>query len=120
MQRNEDQRDPEIVSAGLAFQDRLVLELGGLTAVLFRTEAPHSEDTVCVYVPEEGILFLEDSTSEDFFNNASVDRAKLNKLVHMIEGTDCVYCLLSHAEPLKKEYLLTYLHGVLEDGLGAD
>lgn len=38
---------------------------------------PHSEDTVCVYVPEEKVLFLGDSTSEDFFNDGYMDKDKL-------------------------------------------
>lgn len=108
------QGKPEIALADMEFQGRLVLRLGGLTAELFQTESPHSEDTVCIYVPEEKTLFLGDSTSEDFFNHSYMDQAKLARLVRMIEGMDCRYCILSHAEPLRKAELLEYLYTVME------
>lgn len=108
-----NQQEPDIVPADLEFQEKIVLNLGDLTAVVFHTESPHSEDTVCIYVPEEKTLFLGDSTSEDFFNNCFMDKDKLRKLFDVIEQTDCVYCILSHAEPLRKEELLEYLNGVL-------
>ena len=103
-----------IVLSDIQFQTELVFNLGGLTAKIFHTESPHSEDTVCIYVPEEKALFLGDSISEDFFNNGYMDKSKLEKLIKMISNTDCVYCILSHAEPLKKEELLNYLNSILE------
>lgn len=51
----------------------MTVDLGGMTARIFHTEAPHSEDTVCIYIPEEKVLFLGDSTSEDFFNDGYMD-----------------------------------------------
>lgn len=108
----ENQPEPHIVLSDIEFQDRLVLDLGDLSAVIFHTEAPHSDDTVCVYIPEEKALFLGDSTSEDFFNNSYLDKNKLQKLVNIIENTNCLYCILSHCEPLKKAELLAYLHTI--------
>lgn len=103
------------VLSDIQFQEELCLSLGGMTAKIYHTEAPHSEDTVCIYVPEEKVLFLGDATSEDFFNNGYMDRQKLRKLVEMIENTDCVYCILSHTEPLEKGELVSYLHTLLRD-----
>ena len=71
--------------------------------------SPHSEDTVCIYVPEEKVLFLGDSTSEDFFNGGYMDRDKLQALIQMIQSTDCDCCILSHCEPLRKADLFDYL-----------
>lgn len=93
---------------------KLLLDLGGLTARIFYTVSPHSEDTVCIYVPEEKILFLGDSICEDFFNDGYMDKEKLQNLIDMISETDCVYCILSHAEPLTKDDLLRYLLSVSE------
>ena len=108
------QADPEIVPAGVAFGDGLRFELGGLAADAFHAEAPHSEDCVCIYVPEDGVLFLGDATSEDFFHDGYMDKSKLRMLVERIERTDCRYCVLSHAEPLRKAELLEYLESILE------
>ena len=101
-----------IVLSDIAFSDKMTLDLGGLTARIFHTVSPHSEDTVCVYVPEEGVLFLGDSTREDFFNDGYMDKNKLHSLIQTIQSVDCEYCILSHCEPLGKEELLAYLYSL--------
>lgn len=98
-----------IVLSDLEFSDSMVLNLGGITAQIFHTVSPHSEDTVCIYIPEEKVLFLGDSTSEDFFNDGYMDKEKLNSLIQTIKSMDCDYCIRSHCEPLSKENLLSYL-----------
>lgn len=97
----------------IRFETVLTLELGGVTARLFHSEAPYTEDAVCVYIPEEKVLFLGDATSEDFFNGGCLDLQKLRKLTDMICVIDCEFCILGHAEPLRKEDLLAYLHTLL-------
>lgn len=108
-----NRRELKIVLADITFRETLRLDLGGLSALAFHTESPHSEDTVCVYIPEERVLFLGDATSEDFFNGCPMDMEKLRRLTGMIEKTDCEWCVLSHTEPLKKAELLEYLYTVL-------
>lgn len=53
-----------------------------------------------------------DSTSEDFFNDSYMDREKLEKLINLIEDTNCHYCILGHADSLTKCELLYYLKSV--------
>lgn len=101
-----------IVNSDLKFEGRLELDLGGITAIVFHTESPHSEDTVLIYIPEEKILFLGDSTSEDFFNDGFMDKEKLKSLINVIEESDCEFCILSHTEPLRKTDLLNYLASI--------
>ncbi len=84
--------------ADVAFSDKITLDLGGITAQIFHTVSPHSEDTTCVYVPEEKVLFLGDATSEDFFNGGYMDKEKLESLIQMIRSTECNYCILSHCD----------------------
>ena len=98
--------------AELTFTNMLTLDLGQLTARIFHTVSPHSEDSTCIYIPEEKILFLGDATSEDFFNNGYMDRAKLARLIDTIRATDCALCVLSHCEPLPKADLLAYLESL--------
>lgn len=102
-----------IVLSDVAFSDKMTLDLGGITANIFHTVSPHSDDTACIYVPEERVLFLGDSTSEDFFNGGYMDKDKLQSLIQVIQATDCDCCILSHCEPLAKEDLLCYLKSVL-------
>lgn len=101
-----------IVLSDIAFSDKMTLDLGGITARIFHTVSPHSEDTVCIYVPEEKVLFLGDSTSEDFFNDGYMDKDKLHSLIQTIQSIDCDYCILSHCEPLSKDDLLAYLYSL--------
>jgi len=95
-----------IVLSDITFSDKMTLDLGGITAQIFHTISPHSEDTTCVYVPEEKVLFLGDSTSEDFFNNGYMDKDKLYSLVQTIQSIDCKYCILSHCNLLVKRICL--------------
>lgn len=77
-------------------------------------EALKNEDaTTCVYVPEERVLFVGDSTSEDIFHDGYMDKEKLRSLMKMIQSTDCDYCMLSHCEALTKDSLLCYLESIL-------
>ena len=81
------QKELNIVLSDFEFSDEITLNLGNVTARIFHTVSPHSEDTACIYIPEE----------------------KLASLIRTIDSTDCEYCVLSHCEPLKKEHLLEYL-----------
>lgn len=107
-----EQDQLNIVLADFTFSDKLTLNLGGIIADIFHTVSPHSEDTTCVYVPEEKVLFLGDSTSEDFFNDGYMDIDKLNSLIQTVQSMDCDYCILSHCEPLCKKDLLAYLYSI--------
>lgn len=106
-------KDIVVVQADLEFAQELTLRLGGMTARIFHAQSPHSEDTALIYIPEEKMLFLGDSTSEDFYNNGYMDKQKLRALIDTIEHTDCTHCIVSHAEPLTKSDLLRYLESVL-------
>ena len=44
-----------------------------------------------------------------------MDNMKLQNLIRMIEKTDCIYCILSHTEPLMKQELLHYLYGLIKN-----
>ncbi|MDE1548699.1 MBL fold metallo-hydrolase [Jeotgalibaca caeni] len=101
-----------ITQSDVQFEKKITLNLGGTTAQIFHAEAPHSEDTVLIYIPEEKVLFLGDSTSEDFFNDGYMDMDKLRKLINLIESIDCQYCILGHTEPLSKCDLLVYLKSI--------
>ena len=104
-----DDKEITVVTSDIEFGEGLTINLGGMTAEIFHTESPHSQDTVLIYIPEERVLFLGDSICEDFFNNGYMDYAKLNMLINVIESTDSHYLLLSHEEPMTKSDLLKYL-----------
>lgn len=96
----------------MQFDKELTIELGGITAKIFHTQSPHSPDKVLILIPEEKVLFLGDSTSEDPYDDFYMDCDKLNKLIDTISNTECDYCILGHAEPLKKVELFEYLRSL--------
>ena len=77
-----NQNELTITLSDISFTNSLTIDLGNVTANIFHTTSPHSEDTVCVYFPEDEVLFLGDSTSEDFFNNCYMDKDKLKSLIY--------------------------------------
>lgn len=116
LKRSEEHIAREYAEAGIvvalpdvAFDGELLLDLGGLTARVLTAASPHSDDTVLVHVPEEGLLFLGDATCGDPFDGWRVDEERLRALIRTIEGIDCETCLLGHADPLGKGELLGYL-----------
>lgn len=109
-------RDAPIVvaSADIEFTDELTLDLGGVNARIFHVESPHTFDAVCVFVPEERVLFLGDAIYGDYQNNWVMTEPKLRSLIEMIERTDCDICVASHANPHSKESMLRYLYRKME------
>ena len=103
-----------IVPAPIEFSDELTLNLGGVTARLFRVDSPHTYDSVCVHIPEEGVLFLGDATYGKYSESWGPNHARLRSLVRVIERCDCRWCLCSHGSPQEKSALLPHLYSVLE------
>lgn len=101
---------PQAALPDICFRSRLQIDLGGVTARLFRTGSPHTDDCVCIFVPEEETLFLGDSVCEDVYNGGYTDKAKLLKLMQTIRGIPCRHCVMSHEPPLPKDELLDSLN----------
>ncbi|WP_440897141.1 MBL fold metallo-hydrolase [Amphibacillus sp. Q70] len=113
--RNEYENLSEIMitTADLVVNQDLYLDLGEITAEIFHVEAPHSDDSLLIYIPEEKILFIGDATSEDFFNNYYLDLQKLKSLIKTLESIDFTYCLLGHTDPVRKLDILEYLRSLI-------
>lgn len=112
--REYAETDIVVALPDIAFDGELLFDLGGLTARVFTAISPHSDDTVLVEVPEEGLLFLGDATCGDPFDEWRIDQGRLRALVAVIEGSACDTCLLGHADPLPKRELLDYLATLMD------
>lgn len=53
-------RDIHIPVPAQVFQEEYTLDLGGLTAKIFRVDSDHTQDCCVVYLVEEGVVFLGD------------------------------------------------------------
>ena len=62
-------------TADIVFDGELTLDLGGCTVKVVQAEAPHTDDSTLVYVENDRVLFVGDSTCHDFFTG--IKRADL-------------------------------------------
>lgn len=109
----DDLSKVKIVKGDIEFENRLKLDLGNVEVEVFHTDAPHSNDSVLIYVPEDKILFLGDSISKDYYNNMYYDLEKLKSLINTLEGIDFKYGILGHNDPIEKEPLINVLKSFL-------
>lgn len=102
-------QDIKVISADIVFKNDLEINLGGVVVILKNVIAPHSEDSVIVYVPEEKVVFIGDAYSIDFYNNYNYDSVKLQSFINMLESLGFDTCFLGHSSPLKKTEIVEYL-----------
>jgi glyoxylase-like metal-dependent hydrolase (beta-lactamase superfamily II) len=99
----------------ITFDQRLVIDLGGITCELFPIINPHSEDSVAVFVPEERIVFLGDASGGDHYHNhGQYDKNKLLSFMDIIKELDFDTCVEGHDDAITKEQLLQYMQEELE------
>jgi glyoxylase-like metal-dependent hydrolase (beta-lactamase superfamily II) len=100
----------KVVTADLIFDRTVVLDLGGVHPHLMTITAPHSRDSVMVYVPEEKVLFIGDAEWEDSYENqGKYDKDKLKSLIETLEPLEYERIILGHGEPEDKYANLAYL-----------
>lgn len=97
-------RDIKITLPVLTFEDKLEIDLGGVTCILKHVGGDHAYDSVVVYIIEEKILFLGDSFYPDIFSkkrNYTIERTLA--LLEELEKFDAETYILSHWKPISKE-----------------
>lgn len=108
-----DLSEIEVKTADIVFNERLRLDLGGITCELMRLESSHADDCVAVYVPEEKIIFIGDIISEDFHHGESkYYKDKLESLINDFKSIDFYTALFGHMEPFSKSDLISWLEEV--------
>ena len=71
---------PQIRKTDIIYRDEMELDLGGVAARIFHTEAPHTEDSTLVWIPAEKALFLGDAPLGDFSRGMYVDPGRMQAL----------------------------------------
>ncbi|MDD2955025.1 MAG: MBL fold metallo-hydrolase [Oscillospiraceae bacterium] len=96
--------------ADIVFDGALELELGDCPCRLLRVAGPHSMDSVAVYLPQDKIIFLGDSTAEEFYEGpAHYDPRRLKDYIALLEGLDFETAVPGHSEPEPKASIMEYL-----------
>ncbi len=97
-------RDIRVTLPDITFEDRVEIDLGGVTCILQYVGGDHAADSTIVYIKEENILFLGDAIYPDIYSekrNYTVQTTL--QLLDTIEQFDADTYILSHWKPASKE-----------------
>ena len=89
-----------VVPADILFSGEMMLDLGGCKVRVIESEAPHTEDSTLVYVEEDKVLFLGDSTCKDFQKGIK-DPVLRQKLADKIKAINPEICVEGHWNPVE-------------------
>ncbi|MCM3719061.1 MBL fold metallo-hydrolase [Fictibacillus phosphorivorans] len=99
----KENRDIHIKLPTVTFDEKMEIDLGGVTCVLQHVGGDHTTDSIVIYIKEEKILFLADSLYANMYapqNNYTVSNAI--KLLDVIDSFDAETYILSHGGPISK------------------
>ncbi|MFG6496444.1 MBL fold metallo-hydrolase [Fictibacillus sp. UD] len=88
----------------ITFQEKMEIDLGGVTCILQHVGGDHTTDSIVVYIKEEKILFLADCMYANMYapkNNYTVE--KTLKLLDLVESYDAEFYIFSHWKPANKQ-----------------
>ncbi len=94
-------RDIHVALPTITFEETLSLNLGGVTCELRRIPTDHTDDSIAVYVPEDGVLFLGDALGPAIYAPTpyySADR--MAQLLAFIESFPVQWLVESHSTPV--------------------
>ena len=103
--RNEykDGKEVIVVPADMIFKGSMTLDLGGISVIVKETEAPHTDDSTVVYVAEDKVLFLGDSTCGDVPGSTRKKLELCKKLDETIRSFAPEICVEGHWVPVETE-----------------
>ena len=102
-----------VVPADLVFRGEMTLDAGNCPIRIFQAEAPHTDDSTLVWLPEERFLIMGDCTGGTF-PDWEMDQALADKLAETIRKLNPETCLPGHWTPLTQEAVVQDL----TDGIG--
>ena len=97
---------PVIVTpADLLFRGEMQLDAGNCPIRIFQAEAPHTDDSTLIFLPEEKLLILGDCTGGTF-PDWTVDQPLADQLAETIRRISPATCLPGHWTPLAPEIII--------------
>ena len=106
IRREYAQDKPVIITlADLVFRGEMLLDAGNCPVRIFQAEAPHTDDSTLIEVPEEKVLLLGDCTG-GAFPDWTMDQALADKLAETVRKTAPEICLPGHWTPLPPEVII--------------
>ena len=113
--RNEygDGKPVIVKPADLVFRGEMTLDAGNCPIRIFQAEAPHTDDSTLIWLPDERFLIMGDCTGGTF-PDWEMDQALADKLAETIRKLNPETCLPGHWTPLTQEAVVQDL----TDGIG--
>ena len=102
-----------IKPADLVFRGEMTLDAGNCPIRIFQAEAPHTDDSTLIWLPDERFLIMGDCTGGTF-PDWEMDQALADKLAETIRKLNPETCLPGHWTPLTQEAVVQDL----TDGIG--
>ncbi len=94
-----------VTPADLVFRRGILLDAGNCPVRVFRAEAPHTDDSTLVEIPDEKVLILGDCTGGTFPDWA-MDHALAVKLADTVRKLNPDVCLPGHWTPLAPDIVI--------------
>ena len=94
-----------VTTADMTFSGEMMLDPGNCPVRVFQAEAPHTDDSTLIFVPEEKVLILGDSTGGTF-PEWMVDPELAEKLADTIRKVNPEICLPGHWTALSREFII--------------
>ena len=102
-----ENRDISIKLPEIYFDNRLDIDLGGITCELHHIPTDHTDDMTAVFVKERKVLFLSDALGPQFYADKPYYKSKtVKKLMEVIKSFDAEWFVVSHDCPRRLEEFL--------------
>ncbi len=101
----EDGKPVIVRTADTTFTGEVMLDAGNCPVRVFQAEAPHTDDSTLVYVPEDKVLILGDCTGGTF-PDWKFDKELGNKLADTIKDIGPEICLPGHWNALSTDIII--------------
>ena len=106
IRREYDGGKPVVVTlADLLFRGEMQLDAGNCPIRVSQAEAPHTDDSTLVFLPDEKVLILGDCTGGTF-PDWTMDQSLADKLAETVRQLGPEICLPGHWTPLTAEAVI--------------
>jgi glyoxylase-like metal-dependent hydrolase (beta-lactamase superfamily II) len=102
-----DHREIKIKLPAVTFDEKLEIDLGGVSCILQHVGGDHASDSIVVYVKEERILFLADCIYPCIYaSKRNYTVRNTLKMLDILDAFDAETYILSHWKPITREEYL--------------
>lgn len=99
----EDREAIQIILPTFTFTDELSIDLVNITCVLKHVGGDHSDDSCVLYIEEENVLFIGDSTSPNIHSPQRYYRLDvITSLLQTLEAYNADFVIHSHDAPMDR------------------